>query len=89
MPTPPIDLAPIIEEAAQSPLSVVSDGLEVTAQPLAAMIEADRYASAKAARARPFGGAMFAKVLPAGPVSDNQATGFGGLGRFDSPGGVV
>jgi hypothetical protein len=85
----PTDLAPAIEQAAQSPLSVTSDGLTVTAQPIGAQVQADRYAAAKSARATKTRGLMFSKLIPSGPVSDQQGTGFGGVNQFDSPGPVV
>ena len=65
----------------------LSDGLTVTARGLADLITADRYLAAKAARGRPFGGAVLTKILPAGPFPDGQGTGLGGVGSFDTLGG--
>jgi hypothetical protein len=58
----PTDLAPAIQTAAQAPLSAAADGMTATAQPIAAMIQADRYAAAKAARAVRGRGLMFTRL---------------------------
>lgn len=76
------DLIPIITGTAGSPQSATADGLTVVSQSIPAQIAADRYA--KAAAKTKFRGMRFSKLIPAGPVSDSQATRAGGL--FDSPG---
>ena len=80
----PVDLAPAIETAAQAPLTATADGLSVTAQPIAAQVQADRYAAAKASRGSRNRGAMFSKLIPAGPVCDQQGTGLGSVPGFNS-----
>ena len=80
----PTDLAPTIETAAGNPLSVTSDGLSVTAQPIAGMIQADRYAAAKQARSTKGRGLMFSKLIPAAAFPDSQTKGIGGLTSFDN-----
>lgn len=71
--------------AATDPLSVTSDGLTVNAHPLPDQIQRDRYGKAATAKTNKYRGLMFNKIIPAGPMSDSQATGIGGAG-FDRPG---
>lgn len=78
-------MADDLDTVASQPLSVESDGHSVTAHPLPARIQEDRYSLAKTARAKKFRGLMFNKLIASGPVSDSQGTGIGGV-DFDRPG---
>jgi len=81
------DLTPGIQESAANPAGVAVDGLSVTAQPISAQIQADRYLNAKNARGQKRRGLMFQKLIPAAAIADGQGTQAGtGSGSFDSPG---
>jgi hypothetical protein len=82
------DLSSQIDAVAAGPASVSGDAGSVTAQPLGALQAADRYQAARAARANKRRGVMFNKLIPAGALCDNQATGLGPSG-FASPGGTL
>ena len=82
------DLASVIGIDASGPLSVSSDAGSVTQQPMVALIQADRYLAAKAARLQKRRGLLFSKMIPAAAFPDSQTTGFGGLAGFDQPGGL-
>ena len=79
------DLAPDIGSAGQNPQHAQADGLSVQSHPLPALIAADRYLAAKAARSTANRGVMFSKMHPAGAFPDAQGTGLGGI-NFDQPG---
>lgn len=76
------DLSPGIITTAAGPAAAASDAGSFTAQPLEAQIAADQYISAKAARNKRFRGMIVSKMIPPGALSDQQTTGFGGLGPF-------
>jgi hypothetical protein len=66
-----------IQTNALAPATVSSDGLTVTQQPIAAQIQADQYAAAAAGVKSRNRGMRFSKLLPAGPMSDQQANRIG------------
>jgi hypothetical protein len=71
------DLAPAIDSAAQQPLSasVTAGGdRSVQARSIGDMIQADRYANAKAARGKLLQNIFPSKVIVPGPISDQQGT---------------
>ena len=67
-----------IQTNSLAPSTVSSDGLTVTQQPIAAQIQADQYAAAAQATSSRNRGMRFSKVLPAGPISDQQTNRLGG-----------
>jgi hypothetical protein len=86
MATPYSDLGPGIDSAAGSPRRAEVDGLSAEAQPLSEQIAADKYLSAKGARALPGRGIMRTKLIgpaqcPANGTS-TQADQFGADGSF-------
>ena len=88
-PTPPAPttLSAVIAVVASGPASVQTDAGTVTAQRIPDLLAADRYQAATAARAGTKRRVLFSKLIPAGNFPDSQATGQGGLGSFDNPGG--
>ena len=79
------DLVGVVQSVGQGPAAVTSDGLSVTQQPVAAVIQADRYLAAKAARGKKQRGLLFSKLIPAGAMPDSQGT-LGGVIGFNSGG---
>ncbi len=72
------DLTDSIEESAQQPAKVVSDGLEVDAQPLPDQIAADRYLKEQAALkggVSGWGCTRPARVVPPGSVGPRSTEG--------------
>lgn len=62
----PDDLTDKIEEAAQKPLEVMTDGVRVQGRDLRELIEADRYLKNGAAASAPRRGLRFSKLVPPG-----------------------
>ena len=60
------DLTEQIEETAQGPAAVTTDGLSVQAQPLPDLVEADRYLATKAAAGSRGRGLRITKLVPPG-----------------------
>jgi hypothetical protein len=82
------DLSDQINSTAAGPAHAAGDAGEMTAQPLQALIQADRYLSAKAGLTTKRRGVRYSKIIPAGPMADQQASGIGGV-NFASPGGLI
>lgn len=61
------DLTTQIEDAAAGPKMVKADGVEVQAQDLNKLIEADKYLKSSSAAAKPHRGLRFTKLIPGGP----------------------
>ncbi len=74
-----------IQQNAQNPASASTDGTSASQFPLEGQIAADRYAAAANARRNKNRGLMFTKLLPAGPMPDQQGTGFGATPGLDVP----
>ena len=60
------ELKDAIKTAATKPAAVTADGVQVTAQPLGAMIEADKYARAVEGAKKKTRGLRFFKFKPGG-----------------------
>ena len=73
----------------QSPASAGADGMTAAQQPIEAQISADRYVKAVAGVKNKRRGLRFSKMIPAGPVSDQQTNAQGGISNFDVPGGLI
>lgn len=60
------DLSSDIQDAAQGPKQVTSDGLTVQAHPLLDLVKADQYLKAQDAAAKKHRGLRFTRLLPPG-----------------------
>ena len=80
------DLGVTIEQSAEAPQSITTDGLTSTDHPLAAQIMADRYLAGKNNATQKNRGLRFSKLLASGPVSDSQETRQGFSSNFSNPG---
>lgn len=60
------DLESTIETAAEKPVSMSVDGVTVTQRPIADLIAADRYLSAKKASRHKSRGIRFTQIVPPG-----------------------
>jgi hypothetical protein len=67
------DLLPQIGTTATGPAEVEGDAGKVVAQPISALIAADRYQKAAAAMANPSRGLRITKLIPPGPIGGESS----------------
>ena len=79
------DLTTAIQQAAGDPSAVTSDGISVTARPVADLIAADQYLAGKVAAKQRRRGITFTKLVTPGAVSDNGMS-LGGTTDFGTGG---
>ncbi|HLW67861.1 MAG TPA: hypothetical protein VKS79_21260 [Gemmataceae bacterium] len=78
------DLTPTITTAAGQPLEVSGDAGSVREQSIESLIKADQYLKLAAGVGLHQRGLYLSKLIPAGAMADNGASGLGGLVNFDN-----